>query len=659
MPSAPERAKVDVTPEIAQLGAAWRAAPADPAPLQKLVELARANKQWRPAVPFIAESLASTDVAIDAAFDAVLALGAEDPKVTVALFTAFAPRVWGESKISYERYAKAHARAGRALIPAYLAAAKLVDVPAIRQMALTWLGRWHVAAARPMFLEILDTEPYLKRDAQGGMSDPRGMLHLTALGGLAALGRDAEAANAMFRYAFDPRMKDASAHDALDYLPEILDAPSPVQLATLLEHAIDPKKFADAERCGAAYALLVSTTAELEQLARAPAPDEPYFSGYAGQIESVKRVFACEGQRPCLLALLETVADRQYDTPMLERAVRELARAPAPDVIPTLVAIIDEASVASGITSSQQLEYIAKRIPRLVPGPCPRCIAHLESALARHEDDSGWRWMWNTDLALDELRARQAPGAVIPAAAPARDAFAAIVAAEHVALVTQKWDMTVFAPNVFAIGHAPAEVGAGVNALAAALATDFGKRTGFDGAVRSYRGVRGRVMWDAQLLTFPEPSAFAFVTQLVVEEGGVYRVRAWSSGLAADDRTKPPLPAAIADHHGDAELEAVARAVLTSRPAWVKAMSAREDAILLGNDHTDEWRGPAGKAAFARLGGAFKLRDGVHVEKVSDDVGFAAANVDYLGKPYRVLAVFLKEPAGWKIIQSHWSFATR
>ncbi|MBA3538076.1 MAG: hypothetical protein H0T79_00460 [Deltaproteobacteria bacterium] len=50
----------------------------------------------------------------------------------------------------------------------------------------------------------------------------------------------------------------------------------------------------------------------------------------------------------------------------------------------------------------------------------------------------------------------------------------------------------------------------------------------------------------------------------------------------------------------------------------------------------------------------------MHVEKVTAEVGFAAANIDLKGqagtRTFRVLAIFAKEPEGWRILQSQWSY---
>ncbi len=652
-PQPPPKPVVDPSAEIVALGNAWRAAPADPAPLAKLVELARSSGHWRPAVPYIAESLATTDVAIDGAFDAVIALGPTDPKVTAALLTPLAPRRWNTSKIPYERYAKAHDRAGRALIPAYLAAATLEDVPEVRERALDWLGRWRVREARPLFLAVLQTDPFLTKDASGGMSDPRGMYHLDALEGLTALGPDPEVANAMFDYAFDPRMRDGDAHTALDDLLEVMITPTPAQLAKLLEHAIDPDEFSDAEKCGNVYAMLVTTPAELAQLARAPAPNGPYFSGYAGHIEQLKPVFACSGSRPCLIALLGTHAFRNYERVMLDRVAHDLARRPAQDVVPTLLATVDEISARP---ETYKFEQVATWIARLVPGPCPRCIAHLEAGFARF-NVSDRQYMSATTSALDELRARQPSGATLPTAAPVRDAFAAISDLEQGAFRSGTWDPTLFAPTAFAIGRGAMEVGVGADHAAAFAAHDFDGKDRYEGVIRSLRGVRGHVMWDTARMRFAR-GGYVYVSQLVVEDNGAYQVRAWSAASEVADKAKRvPVPAPIADVHGDPELEAVARRVFGSRTAWIAAMSERDDAFSIGNTTDDEWTGPAGKVTFKKFRGAFKVRDGIHVEKVTDDVGFAAANIDLLGMSFRVLAVFVKEASGWTIIQSHWSLA--
>ena len=656
-PPAPKVVTVDVGPEIVKLGEAWRASPKDTAPLLKLIELARTAKQWRAAVPYIVASFETSEVAVDAAFDATIALN--DPEMTAALLTPLSPREWRDSKIvRYETVAAAEKRVGRAMIPAYLAASKLVDRFDIRGRAIEHLASLGAREARPLFLELLKGAPFDERTSTGEMEDPRGFYHLYAIEGLEALGPDPETAEALIAFAFDNRNWGGDTRSAFEALAIVDTAPTEARMARLLACAINPKVYNFANECGSAYGLLADTVAQVEKLRAAPPSNMPYFGDYTEAIKSWRRALACNHEPACLVPLIATLSDRQHDTTLIAKAVRELGLHPDATLLPTVLALVDE------VENTQTFEEIGTWFSRLVPGPCGECIAHLEASLARHSSDANWRHMNNTTSASEVFRARQPQGAAVPAAQPIRSVLAAVPAAEHTALRTHQWDRSWFTDDVFGIGRDATEVGSGAETVLGFITKDFASTTS-DGMVRSFRGVRGHVMWDAELEITKE-QGFAQFTQLVVEDHGVYKVRAWSaSSVVQDAEAKAaakgkllPMPAPIADVHGDAELDAAARAAFRSRAGYIAALSEQEDAFTFGNYLDDEWPGPVVKAAVKRLP-PFRLHDGVHVEKVSDEVGFAAANLELdeaTPRVYRVLAVFAKTAGAWKIVQAHWSF---
>ena len=116
-------------------------------------------------------------------------------------------------------------------------------------------------------LAQLKEPPFLDRDARGGGSDPRGFLHGAALGALDHLGLDAASEIAVFEFAFDRRNWDGDRGTALGLFATHVASPTPVQMRSLLEHAIHPKDYDDAANCGADRFRLDGRELDAESLA--------------------------------------------------------------------------------------------------------------------------------------------------------------------------------------------------------------------------------------------------------------------------------------------------------------------------------------------------------------------------------------------------------
>jgi len=74
--------------------------------------------------------------------------------------------------------------------------------------------------------------------------------------------------------------------------------------------------------------------------------------------------------------------------------------------------------------------------------------------------------------------------------------------------------------------------------------------------------------------------------------------------------------------------------------------------------------GDAIRRTFSRIKATIRLHDAVKVGMVGDRGGWGAANVDFtdedadgieVTQTFRVLAAWLKEDAGWRIVQTQWS----
>ncbi len=654
-----------VKAELVRRGEAWRKDPKDLASLTKVIELARSHGRWRDALPYLTASFATTDLALDAAFEAVVAHGAKDPTFTIAMLTPLVTLAPGQRSIPPDKLTAALRRSGAAMVPAYLAVARLDGHPALRYLAFRQLGELGVTEVRPLLFAQLKEAPVVVRDAHGGFSDPRTLLPGAAISALRGFGFDTAAADAVFEFAFDKRAWDGHRFLAIETFAKIAPAPSAEQLQKLLDHVVHYKQYDDGDPCGHAYAMIVGTAPELAALAAAPRSPPPYGVDFTELIAADRREIACEHKPVCLVTLLETLTTRQYDPAMIQKVMRELALRPDPAVRGALLSLLRQ--LDDGDRARELLEWL----PLMIPGRCPECIAQIEATIKRHAKEQSWAYV-DVTHAVEAFRRRAPTDAIPPAAPPGKlDSFVAVLGAEHAALggaAAGVVDHALFAPSAFGFGIDATEAGVGPELLASFAAKDLANQPSYDGIVKSRRTVRGAAMLDAELVLYDNTAAFAMFTQLVVEDKGVPQVRAWSWSHAVSDSDataaarakKLPVPAKITDVHGDAELEAAARAAFASRDAYVEALSTRDDAFSFGNDIADEWVGPQVKAAFQAMGGAFSLRDGLHVEKVTEDVGFAAGNINYKAgattKTFRVLAVFTKEPAGWKILQAHWSY---
>ena len=112
-------------------------------------------------------------------------------------------------------------------------------------------------------------------------------------------------------------------------------------------------------------------------------------------------------------------------------------------------------------------------------------------------------------------------------------------------------------------------------------------------------------------------------------------------------------------------LVAMFDADLASTAQWIKDISTRDDAYVIGSDPSEVWLGPAAiekgfdddtehHATIARTGEPHA--------RVAGQIGWVMANVRVdvgNGKPLplRLLAVYLREADGWKMVQLHASTA--
>ena len=97
------------------------------------------------------------------------------------------------------------------------------------------------------------------------------------------------------------------------------------------------------------------------------------------------------------------------------------------------------------------------------------------------------------------------------------------------------------------------------------------------------------------------------------------------------------------------------------KDSFPAAVSAHADAIALGSDPREVWKGgPAILKASRTWGMGLTVTGDVRAALTPDgELGWVAANVTLMNRdavqPYRVLSVFRQEGGAWKLVQTHFS----
>lgn len=262
-----------------------------------------------------------------------------------------------------------------------------------------------------------------------------------------------------------------------------------------------------------------------------------------------------------------------------------------------------------------------------------------------------------------------APGdaAVADAAAPSLDDFAA---SWHAALARPDDLEHVLDAKVFAFGPDAHDVADRRAQAIAMLRRELGGAHGVE--IRfSKLGQEGDVGWGAEELAVGGKPYV--VTWVAGQGGGAWTIAALCWAVAVPNDTAYRLardgtlgvPDAVPDTHDDSPLAEAMRTAFASRPSFVAARSARPDAFNFGSAPGERIAGGEAIAhTFDRLRATIRLHDAVRVGAIGASGGWGAANVDFTdadrdGTPvtqtFRVLAAWLHEDAGWRIVQTQWS----
>jgi hypothetical protein len=254
--------------------------------------------------------------------------------------------------------------------------------------------------------------------------------------------------------------------------------------------------------------------------------------------------------------------------------------------------------------------------------------------------------------------------------APVAQALGDYIANLHAALAKPADLGALLDDKVFAFGIESHEVAEGRDAVVKMLAHDLGGAK--DVTARfSQLGQDGDVGWIAEEL---HAGSHTFVVTAVAGlHGGKWTIAAlhWASALSNEAAYRMardgslPVPDAIPDSHDDSPLAAAMRAAFASKPSFVTARSARPDAFNFGSAPGERiLGGDAIKKTFARIRATIRLHDAVKVGTLGAHGGWGAANVDFtdadrdgtdVTQTFRVLAIWVQEDAGWRIVQTQWS----
>jgi hypothetical protein len=278
-----------------------------------------------------------------------------------------------------------------------------------------------------------------------------------------------------------------------------------------------------------------------------------------------------------------------------------------------------------------------------------------------------------------------------------------LIATQRAALARGDLDgvVSTLAPSVFGFGVAAAGVAVGRDAVAALLIADLGElvRDGADVDVRfAHVGEAAEHAWialDLELAARSGASRRFAVTQLAAWTGSAWRVVAWHWAVPVADvvadrmhllGTKPalaPIPVGALAPSGEAggsagdpltALDAAVRAAFGSRAGFAAARSDHSRGFNFGSAPNERIVGGVAVARiFGRLRAELRLHDAIRITPASEwgpgrgeavRVAYSASNVDFstrtsaateITHTFRVLGIWLREEAGWRLVSTQWS----
>jgi len=226
--------------------------------------------------------------------------------------------------------------------------------------------------------------------------------------------------------------------------------------------------------------------------------------------------------------------------------------------------------------------------------------------------------------------------------------------------------------GAFGFGIDAHEVAEGRDAVAAMLVKDLGGKASISTKLHEV-GREGDVAWVAEEL---RAGGKSFVTSYIAGlHDGQWSIAAIHFAVAMPNSDAYQLarsgdlavPDAIPGRTDDSALAVAMKTAFASKSSFVDARSTRSDAFNFGSAPGEHIAGgDAIRKVFARIRATVHLHDAVRVGQVGAHGGWGAANVDFtdadrdgtdVTQTFRVLAAWVQEPAGWRIVQTQWSNA--
>lgn len=248
-----------------------------------------------------------------------------------------------------------------------------------------------------------------------------------------------------------------------------------------------------------------------------------------------------------------------------------------------------------------------------------------------------------------------------------------LVAAEHSAIArADESDLLgLVHPSAFAFGVDATQVAYGGPAVAATIIKDVGHAPEGHAvsAARTVIGTADDVAWIASELVVDKQTFMT--TQLAVRRNDVWSVAAWhwaklvpnGKAAALAKKGQLPTPAALRDG-GDNTVRALFAKAFTSRKDQVDFLATRTDVVDIGSAPGERYIGSAAIRRWIESGTAkLGIHDGISIGMVTPRAAWGAANIDFtitvksvpLTQTFRVLAAFVDDGSGWKIVLIHWS----
>ena len=230
-----------------------------------------------------------------------------------------------------------------------------------------------------------------------------------------------------------------------------------------------------------------------------------------------------------------------------------------------------------------------------------------------------------------------------------------------------------FDVKAFAFGVEAHDLAEGRDAVVAQLRDDLGKPP-FN-VTTKYSNVAhdGDIAWLAEELRVGGKTFVVTAVAGIHDNAWVIGALHWAEAMPNAEAYRLAregelaIPDAIPDDHDETPLAAAMRTAFASKPSFVEARSNRADAFNFGSASGERLKGgDAIKKIFGRIKAVIKLHDAVKVGQLGERGGWGAANVDFtdadkdgteVTQTFRVLAAWVKEDAGWRIVQTQWSNA--